>query len=218
MARPYADEQAEAMMAALEVNAKRHNVKFFDFASGRQGIVHVIGPELGLVHPGMTVACGDSHTATHGAFGTLAFGIGTSQVRDVLASQCLSVDPLGVRRIEIGGALGPGVEPKDVTLHVIRRLGVKGGIGFAYEYAGAVIESMSMEGRMTVCNMAIEGGARVGYVNPDETTFEYLRGREYAPDEARGTGPSRTGSRWPRTRMRSTTTWCGWTGRTSPPP
>ena len=102
-ARPYADGQAEAMMAALEVNAKRHNVKFFDFASGRQGIVHVIGPELGLVHPGMTVACGDSHTATHGAFGTLAFGIGTSQVRDVLASQCLSVDPLGVRRIEIGG-------------------------------------------------------------------------------------------------------------------
>ena len=183
MARPYADGQAEAMMAALEVNAKRHNVKFFDFASGRQGIVHVIGPELGLVHPGMTVACGDSHTATHGAFGTLAFGIGTSQVRDVLASQCLSVDPLGVRRIEIGGALGPGVEPKDVTLHVIRRLGVKGGISYAYEYAGSVIESMSMEGRMTVCNMAIEGGARVGYVNPDETTFEYLRGREYAPDE-----------------------------------
>ena len=181
LSRPYLDEQAEAMMAALEANTRRHDVPFLDFSSGRQGIVHVIGPELGMVHPGMTVACGDSHTATHGAFGTLAFGIGTSQVRDVLASQCLSVDPLKVRRVEIGGALGPGVEPKDVTLHVIRRLGVKGGIGYAYEYAGPVIEAMSMEGRMTVCNMAIEGGARVGYVNPDETTFDYLRGREYAP-------------------------------------
>ena len=146
-----------------------------------QGIVHIIGPELGMVHPGMTVACGDSHTATHGAFGTLAFGIGTSQVRDVLASQCLSLDPLRVRRIELNGALSPGVEPKDVILHIIRRLGVKGGIGYAYEYGGSVIERMSMEARMTVCNMSIEGGARVGYVNPDETTFAYLQGREHAP-------------------------------------
>ena len=181
LSRPYADEQAEQMMRALEANVRASGVRFLDFDSGRQGIVHVIGPELGMVHPGMTVACGDSHTATHGAFGTLAFGIGTSQVRDVLASQCLSVDPLRVRRIEVHGALAPGVEPKDLILHVIRRLGVKGGIGCAYEYGGAVIEGMSMEGRMTVCNMSIEGGARVGYVNPDETTFEYLRGREHAP-------------------------------------
>ena len=181
LSRPYADEQAEQMMQALEANTRAFGVRFLDFASRRQGIVHVIGPELGMVHPGMTVACGDSHTATHGAFGTLAFGIGTSQVRDVLASQCLSVDPLRVRRIEVGGALAPGVEPKDLILHVIRKLGVKGGIGHAYEYGGSVIERMSMEGRMTVCNMSIEGGARVGYVNPDETTFAYLEGREHAP-------------------------------------
>ena len=183
LARPYADEQAERMMRALEANTRDFGVRFLDFASGRQGIVHVIGPELGMVHPGMTVACGDSHTATHGAFGTLAFGIGTSQVRDVLASQCLSVDPLRVRRIEMNGALAAGVEAKDVILHIIRRLGVKGGIGYAYEYGGPVLDRMSMEGRMTVCNMSIEGGARVGYVNPDETTFGYLRGREYAPEE-----------------------------------
>ena len=181
LARPYLDEQAEQMMQALERNTRNFGVRFLDFASGRQGIVHIIGPELGMVHPGMTVACGDSHTATHGAFGTLAFGIGTSQVRDVLASQCLSLDPLRVRRIELNGALSPGVEAKDVILHVIRRLGVKGGIGYAYEYGGSVIEGMSMEARMTVCNMSIEGGARVGYVNPDETTFAYLQGREHAP-------------------------------------
>lgn len=181
MTRPYKDDEAEAMMRALEDNTKRHNVRFFDFASGKQGIVHVIGPELGMVHPGMTVACGDSHTATHGAFGTIAFGIGTTQVRDVLASQCLSVDPLKVRRVEINGALEAGVEPKDVTLFIINRLGVKGGVGYAYEYAGAVFDAMDMEGRMTVCNMAIEGGARAGYVNPDQTTFDYLKGREYAP-------------------------------------
>ena len=181
LARPYLDEQAEQMMQALERNTRNFGVRFLDFASGRQGIVHIIGPELGMVHPGMTVACGDSHTATHGAFGTLAFGIGTSQVRDVLASQCLSLDPLRVRRIELNGALSPGVEPKDVILHIIRRLGVKGGIGYAHEYGGSVIEGMSMEARMTVCNMSIEGGARVGYVNPDETTFAYLQGREHAP-------------------------------------
>ena len=181
LARPYLDEQAEQMMQALERNTRNFGVRFLDFSSGRQGIVHIIGPELGMVHPGMTVACGDSHTATHGAFGTLAFGIGTSQVRDVLASQCLSLDPLRVRRIELKGTLSPGVEPKDVILHIIRRLGVKGGIGYAYEYGGSVIERMSMEARMTVCNMSIEGGARVGYVNPDDTTFAYLEGREHAP-------------------------------------
>ncbi|NIR58778.1 MAG: 3-isopropylmalate dehydratase large subunit, partial [Gammaproteobacteria bacterium] len=179
--RPYADPQAEEMMAALERNTAEFGIPFLDYDSGRQGIVHVIGPELGMVHPGMTVACGDSHTSTHGAFGALAFGIGTSQVRDVLATQCLSVDPLKVRRVEINGSLGAGVSAKDVTLYVIRQLGVEGGIGYAYEYAGTAVEGLSMEGRMTVCNMAIEGGARVGYVNPDATTFDYLRGREHAP-------------------------------------
>ena len=143
--------------------------------------MHVIGPELGLTQPGMTIACGDSHTSTHGAFGAIAFGIGTSQVRDVLATQCLALARPKVRRIEVTGKLGGGVYAKDVILHIIRRLGVNGGVGFAYEYAGPVIEAFSMEERMTLCNMSIEGGARVGYVNPDETTFAYLRGRELAP-------------------------------------
>ena len=179
--RPFADPQAEKMMQAIEKNAAEFGVNFFNFESGRQGVVHIVGPELGLTQPGMTIACGDSHTATHGAFGTLAFGIGTSQVRDVLASQCLAMDPLKVRPIQMNGKLKAGVTPKDVTLYIIHKLGVKGGIGYAYEYAGEVFDNMSMEGRMTVCNMAIEGGARAGYVNPDETTFEYLKGREYSP-------------------------------------
>ena len=136
---------------------------------------------MGLTQPGMTIACGDSHTSTHGAFGTLAFGIGTSQVRDVLATQCLAMDALKVRRINVNGKLKPGVTAKDVTLYVIQKLGVKGGIGYAYEYGGSVFDAMTMEERMTVCNMAIEGGARVGYVNPDQTTFDYLKGRSQAP-------------------------------------
>ncbi|HUX13667.1 MAG TPA: 3-isopropylmalate dehydratase large subunit, partial [Spirochaetia bacterium] len=179
--RPFADGQAEQMMKAIEANTREFGVNFFNFSTGRQGVVHIIGPELGLTQPGMTIACGDSHTSTHGAFGTLAFGIGTSQVRDVLASQCMAMDPMKVRRIEVNGKLGPGVTPKDVILYIINRLGVKGGIGYAYEYAGDVFDDMSMEGRMTVCNMSIEGGARAGYVNPDETTFAYLKGREYSP-------------------------------------
>ena len=129
----------------------------------------------------MTIACGDSHTSTHGAFGAVAFGIGTSQVRDVLASQCLALDPLKVRRIAVAGALGPGVNAKDVNLEIIARLGVRGGVGYAYEYAGPAVERMSMEERMTMCNMSIEGGARIGYVSPDETTFEYMAGRPFAP-------------------------------------
>jgi len=180
--RPFADSLAEEMTQALEANCAEHGIAFFDAASRRQGIVHVIGPELGLTQPGMTIACGDSHTATHGALGAIAFGIGTSQVRDVLATQCLAMARPKLRRIEIDGKLGGGVYAKDVILHVIRRLGVKGGVGFAYEYAGPVIEAMSMEERLTVCNMSIEGGARAGYVNPDETTFAYLRGRPFAPE------------------------------------
>ncbi len=179
--RPFADSQAEQRMQAIERNTKEFGVNFFNFETGKQGIVHIIGPEMGLTLPGMTIACGDSHTSTHGAFGTLAFGIGTSQVRDVLASQCLAMDPMKVRRIEVNGTLRPGVTPKDVILYIINRLGVKGGLGFAYEYAGDVFDNMSMEGRMTVCNMSIEGGARAGYVNPDDTTFTYLKGREYCP-------------------------------------
>jgi 3-isopropylmalate/(R)-2-methylmalate dehydratase large subunit len=180
-ARPLRDAQAEEMLQAIEANTKRHEIPFFDIGSGDQGIVHVIGPELGLTQPGMTIACGDSHTSTHGAFGAIAFGIGTSQVRDVLASQCLALARPKTRRVRVTGRLGFGVYAKDVILHIIRRLGVKGGVGYAYEYAGDVFERMSMEERMTVCNMSIEGGARVGYVNPDDTTFDYLRGRRFAP-------------------------------------
>jgi 3-isopropylmalate/(R)-2-methylmalate dehydratase large subunit len=180
-ARPFTDVMAESMTAALERNCRDYGIRFFDLASGSQGIVHVIGPEMGLTQPGMTIACGDSHTSTHGAFGAIAFGIGTSQVRDVLASQTMALLPLKVRRIEVNGQLRPGVFAKDVILHLIGLLGVKGGTGYAYEYAGDVIDRMSMDERMTICNMSIEGGARVGYVNPDETTFEFLRDRPYAP-------------------------------------
>ena len=180
--RPFVDELAERMMAALERNCHEHGIRFSDLTTDRQGIVHVIGPELGLTQPGMTIACGDSHTSTHGAFGAVAFGIGTSQVRDVLASQCLAIDPLKVRRITVDGALGAGVYAKDVILEIIARLGVKGGVGYAYEYGGAAVEHMTMDERMTICNMSIEGGARVGYVNPDQTTFDYIKGRPFAPE------------------------------------
>ena len=179
--RPFVDELAEAMMAALERNCRESGIRFSDLTTDRQGIVHVIGPELGLTQPGMTIACGDSHTSTHGAFGAVAFGIGTSQVRDVLASQCMALDPLKVRRITVNGTLGPGVYAKDVILEIIARLGVKGGVGYAYEYGGAAIEHMTMDERMTICNMSIEGGARVGYVNPDQTTFDYMKGRPFTP-------------------------------------
>jgi len=179
--RPFSDVMAEDMIAALERNCREAGIRLFDLSSGVQGIVHVIGPELGLTQPGMTIACGDSHTSTHGAFGAVAFGIGTSQVRDVLASQCLALDPLKVRRIRVTGRLARGVYAKDVILDIIRRLGVNGGVGYAYEYAGPAIERMSMDERMTICNMSIEGGARVGYVNPDDVTVSYLRGRRFAP-------------------------------------
>jgi 3-isopropylmalate/(R)-2-methylmalate dehydratase large subunit len=181
LARPFGDAMAEAMMSALERNCRDFGVPLYDLSSEHQGIVHVIGPELGLTQPGMTIACGDSHTSTHGAFGSVAFGIGTSQVRDVLASQCLALEPIRVRRIEVNGPLARGVYAKDVILEIIRRLGVKGGVGYAYEYAGTAVNRMSMDERMTMCNMSIEGGARVGYVNPDETTAQYIEGRPFAP-------------------------------------
>jgi 3-isopropylmalate/(R)-2-methylmalate dehydratase large subunit len=182
--RPFLDVLAEEMMSALEKNCREFGIPLYNIDSGNQGIVHVIGPELGLTQPGMTIACGDSHTSTHGAFGAIAFGIGTSQVRDVLASQCLAIEPLKVRRISVNGSLGRGVYAKDVILDIIRRLGVKGGTGYAYEYGGDTFDRMTMEERMTVCNMSIEGAARVGYVNPDETTFKYIEGRPFAPQGA----------------------------------
>lgn len=183
-ARPFVDSLAEEMMLELERNAKDNGIRFYNIGSGNQGIVHVIAPEQGLTQPGMTIACGDSHTSTHGAFGAIAFGIGTSQVRDVLASQTLALAKLKVRKVEVNGTLRPGVYAKDVVLHIIRKLGVKGGVGYAYEFAGSTFAAMTMEERMTVCNMAIEGGARCGYVNPDDTTFEYLKGRDFAPKGA----------------------------------
>jgi 3-isopropylmalate/(R)-2-methylmalate dehydratase large subunit len=179
--RPFLDVLAEEMMSALERNCREFGIPLYDLESANQGIVHVIGPELGLTQPGMTIACGDSHTSTHGAFGAIAFGIGTSQVRDVLASQCLAIEPMKVRRITVNGSLRTGVYAKDVILTIIHRLGVKGGTGYAYEYGGDVFDRMTMEERMTVCNMSIEGAARVGYVNPDETTFAYMKGRPFAP-------------------------------------
>ena len=182
--RPLSDPMAEEMYEVLERNAARHDIAFFGLDSEHQGIVHVIGPELGLTQPGMTIACGDSHTSTHGAFGTIAFGIGTTQVRDVLATQTLAQTKPKVRRIRVDGALGPGVYAKDIILSIIATLGVKGGIGYAYEYAGTAIDALSMDERMSICNMSIEGGARVGYVNPDQTTADYVRGRPHAPSRA----------------------------------
>ena len=179
--RPFNDSMAEEMFVHIERNTAEFGLDFFDEASGRQGIVHVVGPELGLTQPGMTIACGDSHTSTHGALGSVALAIGTSQIRDLLASGCVAAARPKVRRIEINGALNTGVFAKDVILHIIGTLGVHGGVAYGYEYAGDVIDAFSMEERMTVCNMSVEGGARVGYVNPDATTYEFIRGREFAP-------------------------------------
>ncbi len=179
--RPFKDPLAEEMLCTLERNCEEHSIKFFGIGSGGQGIVHVIAPELGLTQPGMTIGCGDSHTSTHGAFGAIAFGIGTSQVRDVLASQSLAMTKLKVRRLWFDGRLSSGVYAKDLILHVIRTLGVKAGVGYAYEFAGPAIDVLSMEERMTICNMAIEGGARCGYMNPDNITFEYLKNLPNSP-------------------------------------
>ena len=180
-ARPFVDLLAEQMMSEIEKNCREFGVTLLDINDDRQGIVHIVGPEQGLTQPGLTIVCGDSHTSTHGAFGAIAFGIGTSQVAGVLATQTLALGRPKVRRVEVNGELAPGVYAKDVTLHIIRKLGVKGGIGYAYEYAGTVFDNMSMEERMTVCNMSIEGGARCGYINPDQTTIDYLRDRPFAP-------------------------------------
>jgi 3-isopropylmalate/(R)-2-methylmalate dehydratase large subunit len=178
---PIADGQAATQIAQLEANCAEFGVRLYALGSARQGIVHVIGPELGLTRPGMTIVCGDSHTSTHGAFGALAFGIGTSEVEHVLATQCLLQTRPRTMRVEIGGRLGPGVTAKDVILAVIAEIGVDGGTGHVVEYTGPAIRALSMEERMTVCNMSIEAGARAGLIAPDDTTFEYLAGRELAP-------------------------------------
>ncbi|WP_254809684.1 3-isopropylmalate dehydratase large subunit [Natronosalvus amylolyticus] len=180
--RPYKDDAAEEMMAELEENVRESGIEFSHPDTGEQGIVHVIGPEQGLTQPGTTIVCGDSHTSTHGAFGALAFGIGTSQIRDVLATGTVAMEKQKVRKIEVTGELGDGVEAKDIILEIIRRLGTEGGVGYVYEYAGEAIENLDMEGRMSICNMSIEGGARAGYINPDETTYEWLEGRDRVPE------------------------------------
>ena len=180
--RPFKDNLAEQMIKTLEANCIENKIKFFNIGSGSQGIVHVIAPELGLTQPGMTIACGDSHTSTHGAFGSIAFGIGTSQVRDVLASQTISMNKLKVRQIWCENKLSEGVFAKDLVLHIIQILGVKAGVGYAYEFAGPAVSDLTIEERMTICNMSIEGGARCGYVNPDKKTYEYLKERLFAPE------------------------------------
>jgi 3-isopropylmalate/(R)-2-methylmalate dehydratase large subunit len=181
--RPFENEAAEEMMSELEENVRSAGIEFDDPTTGNQGIVHVIGPEQGITQPGMTIVCGDSHTSTHGAFGALAFGIGTSQIRDVLATQTIAMEKKNVRKIEVTGELGEAVTAKDVILTIIRRLGTDGGVGYVYEYAGEAIENLGMEGRMSICNMSIEGGARAGYVNPDETTYEWLEATDEFRDD-----------------------------------
>jgi 3-isopropylmalate/(R)-2-methylmalate dehydratase large subunit len=179
--RPAADKIAERQMSALEENCRREGIALYGMGHARQGIVHVIGPELGLTQPGLLIVCGDSHTSTHGAFGALAFGIGTSEVEHVLATQCLRQRRPKTMAVTVDGALPLGVTAKDVALGIIARIGVDGGRGHVLEYRGSTIRGLSMEGRMTVCNMTIEGGARAGMVAPDETTFAYLKGRPHAP-------------------------------------
>ena len=179
--RPFKDNLAEQMINTLEKNCIEHKIKFFNIGSGNQGIVHVVAPELGLTQPGMTIACGDSHTSTHGAFGSIAFGIGTSQVRDVLASQTIAMNKLKVRQIWCENKLSNGIYAKDLVLHIINQLGVKAGVGYAYEFAGPAINALTMEERMTICNMSIEGGARCGYINPDEKTFSYIKNKLHSP-------------------------------------
>ncbi len=181
VARLIADELSRKQVETLERNCAEFGIPVYSLGSDRQGIVHVIGPELGLTQPGLTIVCGDSHTATHGAFGALAIGIGTSEVEHVLATQCLVQKRPRTMRINYGGELGPGVTPKDLILATIGRLGTGGMVGHAVEYAGPAIERLEMEGRMTVCNMTIEGGGRAGMIAPDETTFEWVEGRPGAP-------------------------------------
>jgi 3-isopropylmalate/(R)-2-methylmalate dehydratase large subunit len=181
---PIADDISRRQMETLAENCREFGVTLYDIHSPRQGIVHVIGPELGLTQPGRTIVCGDSHTSTHGAFGALAFGIGTSEVEHVLATQCLPQARPKTMEIRVNGRVGPGVTAKDIILGIIGRIGTDGATGYAVEYTGEAIRALSMEGRMTVCNMSIEAGARAGMIAPDETTFAYLKNRPHAPQGA----------------------------------
>ena len=181
---PVLDPIGRAQLEAMEKNCADFGIRLYNRHSDHQGIVHIIGPEQGLTQPGMTIVCGDSHTATHGAFGALAFGVGTSQVGHVLATQCLLQNPSKTYAIRVEGALRPGVSAKDIILAVIARIGIGGGTGCVFEYLGSTIRGLSMEERMTICNMSIEGGARAGLVAPDDTTYNYIRGREFAPKGA----------------------------------
>jgi 3-isopropylmalate/(R)-2-methylmalate dehydratase large subunit len=181
---PMLDTVGKAQLDQMTQNCKDFGIRLYDLKTTKQGIVHVIGPEQGLTQPGMTIVCGDSHTATHGAFGALAFGIGTSQVGHVFATQCLLQTPSKSYAIRVEGALRPGVSAKDIILAVIARIGIGGGTGTVFEYQGSTISSLSMEERMTICNMSIEGGARAGLVAPDDTTYQYISGREFAPKGA----------------------------------
>ncbi len=181
---PILDPIAAKQLAQLETNCAEFGIRCLGIHSEQQGVVHVIGPELGLTQPGMTVTCGDSHTATHGAFGALAFGIGTSEVEHVLATQCLLQRKSKTFLARVDGSLGPGVSAKDIILALIARIGIGGGTGCVFEYAGSAIRALGMEERMTVCNMSIEGGARAGLIAPDDVTFEYLHGRPHAPTGA----------------------------------
>src|SRR5258707_8000021 len=178
---PIADAMAAAQLAQLEANCADFGIPLYKLGSDKQGIVHVIGPELGLTQPGKTIVCGDSHTSTHGAFGALAFGIGTSEVAHVLATQCLIQSRPKTMEVRIDGRLQPGVTAKDIILAIIAQNGVGGGTGYVFEYTGEAIRALSMEERMTICNMSIEGGARAGLIAPDETTFAYVAGRPFAP-------------------------------------
>ncbi len=179
--KPIADPVSRAQVNALRVNAEEFGVPLYSLGHIEQGIVHVVGPQLGITQPGMTIVCGDSHTSTHGAFGALAFGIGTSEVEHVLATQTLPLKPFKTMAITVNGELPPGVSAKDLILAVIAKIGTGGGQGYVLEYRGDAVRSLSMEGRMTLCNMSIEAGARAGMIAPDETTFEYLAGRPHAP-------------------------------------
>ena len=182
--KPIADPVSRAQVEALRKNCADFGIRLYSLGSQEQGIVHVVGPQLGLTQPGMTVVCGDSHTSTHGAFGALAFGIGTSEVEHVLATQTLPLKPFKTMAITVEGELPPGVTAKDIILAVIARIGTGGGQGYVLEYRGSAIRALSMEGRMTICNMSIEAGARAGMVAPDDVTFDYLRGRDHAPSGA----------------------------------
>ena len=181
--RPYVTAQAEKQVETLLANAAEYGIETHGWDSGNRGIVHVMGPELGATQPGMTIVCGDSHTSTHGAFGAIAFGIGTTQVGHVLANQCILMRKPKTMAINVNGELAPGVTPKDVILAIIAKIGIGGGTGYALEYRGNVFEEMSMEGRMTVCNMSIEAGARCGMVAPDQITFDFLKGRKFVPED-----------------------------------